>query len=160
MARIEIPDGPGGDAAMVWSLRPEMAGMVDRMIATAYQRSTLPASEREVARMRIAQCNACDACADFRAPSVLEAGVTEELYQHLDEYRDWPGYTDRQRYAIEYAERFATDHRAIDDKFFARLRQHFADDEILDLTLCCAVYVGLGRTLEVLRITDSCAIEI
>ena len=42
MARIDIPDGPGGDGAMVWSLRPEMAGMVDRMITTAYQRSKLP----------------------------------------------------------------------------------------------------------------------
>ena len=37
---------------MVWSLRPEMAGMVDRMIKTAYERSKLPAAEREVARMR------------------------------------------------------------------------------------------------------------
>ena len=95
---------------MVWSLRPEMAGMVDRMITTAYQRSKLPASEREVARMRIAQLNACDACATFRAPSVIDAGVT--------------------------------------------------DDEILDLTLCCAVFLGLGRTLEVLGITDNCPLDI
>src|SRR6185437_7451019 len=82
MARIDIPDGPGGDGAMVWSLRPEMAGMVDRMITTAYQRSLLPAAEREPARMRIAQLNACDACSTFRAPSVIEAGVTEDVYEH------------------------------------------------------------------------------
>src|SRR3954451_15169766 len=128
MARIDIPDGPGGDGAMVWSLRPEMAGMVDRMITTAYQRSKLPASEREPARMRIAQLNACDAGSKFRAPSVVEAGVTEDVYEHLDEWRTWPGYTDRQRLAIEYAERFATDHRAIGDELFARLRAQFADD--------------------------------
>jgi hypothetical protein len=41
-----------------------------------------------------------------------------------------------------------------------RLRAHFADDEILDLTLCCAVFVGLGRTLEVLQITDTCPIDL
>ena len=63
MARIDVPEGPGGDAAMVWSLRPELAGMVDRMIKGAYQRSIIPAAEREVARMRIAELNACDACA-------------------------------------------------------------------------------------------------
>src|SRR3954469_2289933 len=83
MARIDVPDGPGGDAAMVWTLRPEMAGMVERMIATAYQRSKIPAAEREPARMRIAQLNACDACATFRAPSVQEAGVADELYDHV-----------------------------------------------------------------------------
>ena len=92
---------------------------------------------------------------------MIEAGVTEDVYEHLDEWRTWPGYTDRQRLAIEYAERFATDHRAIDDELFARLRAQFADDEILDLTLCCAVFLGLGRTLEVLGITDNddCPLE-
>ena len=160
MARIDIPDGPGGEAAMVWSLRPEMAGMVDRMIATVYGKSLLPAAEREPARMRIAQLNACDACSTFRAPSVIEAGVTEEVYSHLDEWRTWPGYSERQRLAIEYAERFATEHRAIDDELFTRLRAHFGDEEILDLTLCCAVFLGLGRTLEVLGITDTCPIDI
>jgi len=160
MARIDIPDGPGGDAAMVWSLRPEMAGMVDRMIATPYQRSILPAAEREVARMRIAQLNACDACATFRAPSVAAAGVSDEMYEHVTDWRTWPGYSDRQRLAIEYAERFAGDHRSLDDEMFARLRAQFADDEILDLTLCCAVFVGLGRTLEVLQITEACDLDV
>ena len=160
MARIDIPEGPGGDAAMVWTLRPEMAGMVGKMITTAYQASKLPAAEREVARMRIAQLNACGACATFRAPSVVEAGVTEDSYAHLDEWRDWPGYSDRQRLAIEYAERFAADHRGIDDELFDRLRIHFADDEILDLTLCLAVYLGLGRTLEVLHINEATDLDV
>ena len=155
MARIEIPDGPGGDAAMVWTLRPEMAGMVDRMITTAYARSILDPTEREAARMRIAELNACAACATFRAPSVVDAGVDDDLYAHVSEWRTWPGYTERQRLAIEFAEGFATDHRAVDDEQFARLRAAFTDAEILDLTLCCAVFVGLGRTLEVLQITEA-----
>ena len=126
MARIDIPDGPGGDPAMVWSLRPEMAGMVDRMITTVYQRSVLPAAEREVARMRVAQLNACGACTTFRAA----------------EYPTYGGYTERQRLAIEYAERFVIDHRAIDEELFGRLRREFSDAEVLDLTLCLAVYLG------------------
>ena len=160
MARIEVPEGPGGDAAMVWTLRPEMAGMVDRMITTAYGRSSLPPSEREIARIRIAQQNACDACATFRAPSVLDAGVDDDVYAHAEEWRTWPTFTERQRLAAEYAERFAGDHRSIDDELFARLRAAFTDAEILDLTLCCAVFVGLGRTLEVLQITESCAVDL
>ena len=55
---------------------------------------------------------------------------------------------------------FAADHRAIDDELFSRLRAVFADDEILDLTLCCAVFLGLGRTLEVLGIDDNCPLDI
>jgi AhpD family alkylhydroperoxidase len=152
MARINVPEGEGGDRTMVWTLRPEMAGMVDSMISTAYHRSIIPHEEREAARMRIAQLNACDACATFRAPSVVEAGVDEDTYAHVAEWRTWPGYTERQRLAIEYAERFATDHRAIDEELVGRMRENFSDEEVLDLTLCCAVFVGLGRTLEVLGI--------
>src|SRR3954469_15957178 len=114
VARLSVPDGPGGEAAMVWTLRPQLAGMVDRMIRGAYQQSLLPADEREVARMRIAQLNDCVACADFRADSVREAGVDDDAYRHVAEYATYPGYTDRQRLAIEYAERFATDHQSID----------------------------------------------
>ena len=98
--------------------------------------------------------------ATFRAPSVVEAGVTEAVYEHTAEWRTWPDFTDRQRLAAEYAERFATDHQGIDDELFGRLRSAFTDAEILDLTLCSAVFVGLGRTLEVLQITDSCAIDL
>ena len=160
MARIDVPDGPGGDAAMVWSLQPAMGKLVDQMVTAAYQRSILPATEREVARMRIAQLNSCNACATFRAPSVLDAGVTEDLYEHLGDYRTYAGYTTRQRLAIEYAERFNEDHQGIDDDLVGRLRAAFSDAEVLDLTMCCAVFVGLGRALEVLGIDDSCAIDI
>jgi AhpD family alkylhydroperoxidase len=157
---LAVPDGPGGEAAMIWTLRPEMAGMVDRMIRGAYQQSMLPPEEREVARMRIAQLNDCVACADFRADSLREAGLAAELYDNVEHYRDFPGYTPRQRLAIEYAERFATAHDEMDDEFFARLRESFSDAEILDLTLCVAVYLGLGRTLAVLGVDQSCAIDI
>jgi alkylhydroperoxidase family enzyme len=160
MARLEIPDGPGGEAAMIWSLRPPLGGMVERMIKGAYQQSILPAEERELARMRIAQLNDCVACSDFRAPSVQEAGIAPELYDHVAEFATYPGYTTRQRLVIEYADRFATDHGSMDDDFFSRLRAEFADDEILDLTLCVAVFLGLGRTLSVLGIDQSCAIEV
>jgi AhpD family alkylhydroperoxidase len=160
MARVEIPDGPGGEAAMIWSLRPQLGGMVERMIRGAYQQSVLPPEERELARMRIAQINDCVACSDFRAPSVLEAGVAPELYDHVAEWATYHGFTDRQRLAIQYAELFANDPVAMDDAFFVKLRAVFTDPEILDLTLCVAVFLGLGRTLAVLGIDQSCAVDI
>ena len=160
MARLDVPDGPGGEAAMIWTLRPELGGMVERMIRGAYQDSILPADERELARMRIAEINDCVACSDFRAPSVLDAGIKPELYQNVAAYATYPGYTPRQRLAIEYAERFANEHPSIDDAFFGRLRGLFSDEEILDLTLCVAVFLGLGRSLTVLGVDQSCAIDV
>ena len=122
MARLKVPDGPGGEAAMIWTLRPQLGAMVERMIRGAYQQSILPAEERELARMRIAQINDCVACSDFRAQSVLDAGVAPELYDNVAKYASYPGYTPRQRLAIEYAERFATDRPVQVEAFAHRSR--------------------------------------
>jgi alkylhydroperoxidase family enzyme len=160
MARIDVPDGPGGEAAMVWQLRPEMGSMVATMVRTIYGSSILPAAEREAARMKIAEINSCNACSTFRAPSVKAAGVSEELYDHVGDYQRHEGFTDRQRLAIEYAERFATDAESIDDEFFARLNAAFTDPEILDLTMCIAAYLGLGRALAVLGIEENVPLDL
>ena len=160
MARVAVPDGPGGDAAMVWTLRPDMGGMVESMVGTVYGKSVLPAAEREVARMAIARRNACSACSTFRAPSVVASGVTEDLYAHLDDASTYEGYSDRQRLAVEFAERFATDHGSIGDELFGRLRAAFSDAEIVDLTLCVAVFLGLGRALVVLGIDEHVALDV
>jgi hypothetical protein len=49
--------------------------MVETMVSTVYQRSVLPAEEREVARVRVAQLNAWVACSNSRAPSVVAAAA-------------------------------------------------------------------------------------
>ena len=63
-----------------------------------------------------------------------------------------PVLSDRERLAAEYAERFALDHLAMDDDLWSRLRSAYGDDEIADLTICCGMFLGLGRTLAVLGV--------
>ena len=60
MARIDIPEGDGLEASRIWELAPTMGAAVHRMSAAVYETSSLPVREREVARMRIAQLNACE----------------------------------------------------------------------------------------------------
>jgi alkylhydroperoxidase family enzyme len=86
-------------------------------------------------------------------------GVTEEMYAHVAEYREREDYSEREKLAIEYAERFALEHLAIDDAFFTRLREHFADAEILDLTICVADYLAFGRLTQVLKLDQECSID-
>ena len=149
--RLDVPEGPGGPPVQLWNLRPEVLPTVQAMIDGPYRRSCLPAREREAARMRIAELNDCVICRDYRAGSARAGGATEELYAHVGE-PDAAPYTERERLAIEFAERFALDHQGIDDAFMARLRGAFSDAEVLDLSVCCAAFLGLGRLLAVLGI--------
>ena len=90
---------------------------------------------------------------------MAEQGVTEEMYAHVAEHRDHPDYSGAEQIAIEYAERFALAHLELDDAFFARLREHFSDADILDLTICIADFLAFGRLTEVLRLDQECSLE-
>jgi alkylhydroperoxidase family enzyme len=90
---------------------------------------------------------------------LAEQGVTEEMYAHVSEHRDHPEYSGAEQIAIEYAERFALAHLELDDEFFALLREHFSDADILDLTICIADFLAFGRLTEVLRLDQECSLE-
>ena len=60
MARIDVPDGEGRESSRIWALAPHMGAGLHAMSEAVYAQSSLPIREREVARMRIAQLNACD----------------------------------------------------------------------------------------------------
>ncbi len=155
MARLDIPPGEGGDAVQLWSLRPEMGAAVNRLVDAAYNQSIRPVRVREAARMRIAQLNDCTVCLAFRADTVRAQGLTEEFYCHVGTHDAAGAFDEQERLAMEYAERFAVDHLSIDDAFIDRLRTVFSDAEVLDLTICLSAFLGLGRTLRVLGITET-----
>jgi alkylhydroperoxidase family enzyme len=109
--------------------------------------------------MRIAEINGCVVCQDWRIPELAEQGVDEELYAHVSEWKDAPQYSDQERLAIQYAEMFCLDHRNIDDAFFARLKEHFTDPEILDLTICIGNWVAFGRLTMLLDLDEACEVR-
>jgi alkylhydroperoxidase family enzyme len=90
----------------------------------------------------------------------MQQGVTEEFYAHVGDYHTSEQYSPAERLAIEYAERFLLDHTNIGDEFFGRLRAEFTDPEILDLTICIATFLGLGRLLRVLGVDQTCALDV
>lgn len=109
--------------------------------------------------MRIAQLNECTVCLAFRADTVKEQGVGEDFYDAVGHAGEGV-LGEQERLAVEYAERFALDHTSIDDQVIERLRSAFTDPEILDLTICCSAFLGLGRTLHALGITETSVTDV
>jgi hypothetical protein len=40
----------------------------------------------------------------------------------------------------------------MDDEFWARLHDAFSEAELADLTICCGMFLGMGRTLAVVGV--------
>jgi alkylhydroperoxidase family enzyme len=82
----------------------------------------------------------------------MQQGMDDDLYNAVGRYYEVDDFTEREKLAIEYGERFAIDNTTIDDAFWARVAEHFSDAEMLELTMVAAFCVGVGRALQVLDV--------
>jgi alkylhydroperoxidase family enzyme len=152
VARIDFPDRGFGEHVDWALLRPKMAAGMGALSEAVYTHSRLSVREREAARWTIALVNDCVVCQGTRPRDPADAGVDEGFYGEVGDWRSSDVLSDRERLAAEFAQRFALDHQAMDDEFWARLRAAYADDEIADLTMSCGMFLGLGRAMAVVGV--------
>jgi alkylhydroperoxidase family enzyme len=67
-----------------------------------------------------------------------ELGVSDEKILALDEYATSPLYEEKERVALEYAERMTKTDQDVDDELFFRLRLFFDEDALVELTAAIA----------------------
>ena len=108
----------------------------------------------ELVRLRIAFHNQCRSCMAIRYQSATADGVDEALVCSLERPAEAPGLSPADRAALDYADRFATDHLSIDDATYDGLRAHFTEAEIVELGMWTAFCVGFGRLGATLDMTE------
>jgi alkylhydroperoxidase family enzyme len=67
-----------------------------------------------------------------------ELGVPDEKIAALEEYATSPPYEEKERAALEYAERMTITGQDVDDELFSRLRGFFDEDALVELTATIA----------------------
>ncbi len=164
MPRITVPMDKDPLVYTWTELAPPLTAAAGGYSHAVYERSALPLREFEAARITLARVNRCAICTDWRtARDVPSRGadpdeIPEDFYEQVLADRSWPGLSERERLAAEFAERYAVDHLGMDDDFWARLHDHFTDDELVDLALCVGSWLALGRFNQVFDIDGACRV--
>jgi alkylhydroperoxidase family enzyme len=98
----------------------------------------------ELVRKKLAYNNRCLHCSAVTSRTAAERGAGEELMAKLFDYEreDLP---ERTKAALAFADRLSGDHVAFDESEYRRLREHFGDDEILDLGMTIGFAIGWQR---------------
>ena len=65
-------------------------------------------------------------------------GLSREKIEALADYAASPLYSAAERIALEYADAMTITGRDVSDELFARLREVYSDDEIIELTAIIA----------------------
>ena len=156
---------------------PQITGSAAVFGTSPYQFSKLSLRELEGARYRTALINGCSTCQHFRGgrdfPGMFQAfdgdldnsvythgpAPDEEFYANVENWRDYPGFSERERLAIRYAEGMglAPQEIAQDEEFWSRAKAVFSDDEIVDMTYSIGAWMANGRALHVLGADAVCS---
>jgi AhpD family alkylhydroperoxidase len=133
-----------GVAAIMGRL-PAAAEAIGSLTAALRTNGTLPPRLLELVRLRIAYFNQCRSCIAVRYQTAIDDGLDEDAVCSLERPADAANLSAAERSALRFAELFATNHLAIDDAVYDGLREHFTEDELVELGLNCAIALGVGR---------------
>jgi len=102
---------------------------------------------------------ACHFCLDWRTERNGER-VADTFPVEVARWAASGELAPREALAAEYAERFLTDHLALDtdEGFWARMKAVYADAEIVELSMCIGSWVAFGRLNHVLGLDTACAL--
>ncbi|XKH52423.1 carboxymuconolactone decarboxylase family protein [Citricoccus nitrophenolicus] len=143
-----------------WARRPEVA-LAFLELQDALRRSTsLRPRLLELVRLRVAFHNQCRSCMAVRSSAAVEDGLDDVAVCSLQRPHEAPDLSEAERAALTYADALATDHFSIDDGVFATLRQHFSEDEIVELGAHVGVCVGFGRVAMSWDLVDDLPVEL
>ena len=146
----EIAERAGVDSSAqlgslaVWGLQPRIAAALLDLKAVLDSLSLSPRL-LELVRLRVAFHNQCRSCMALRSADAIEDGLSEVLVGEPPRPEESDDLTERERSALEYADKLSIAHHAVDDALFARLREHFTEEEIVELGAHIGFCLGFGR---------------
>jgi AhpD family alkylhydroperoxidase len=100
----------------------------------------------ELVKRRASQINGCAYGIDMHSKDARARGESEQCLYARSAWEETPFFTDRERAALAWTEavtRVADGH--VPDEVFERVRKHFQDTELVDLTVGIVAINGWNR---------------
>jgi alkylhydroperoxidase family enzyme len=134
----------------LWAHRPGLASALGAVSRELRERGTLSPRLLELLRLRVQFHNQCRACMTVRhSPE-----VSEDVVCSLESPDDAPDLSLAEKAALRFADMFVLNHVSIGESEFNSLREHFDDGQIVELSVVCAMRLGVGRISAVWRVYE------
>jgi AhpD family alkylhydroperoxidase len=132
--RIDYKTAPHGAA--------QAMSAVDRYV----KQSGLEPRLVELVKMRASMINGCAYCIDMHSKDARAEGETEQRLYALSAWRETPFFSERERAALEWTESVTlVSQTHVPDDIYERVRQHFNEVELINLTLAVIAINGWNR---------------
>jgi len=105
----------------------------------------------ELALVTVSLLNKCTYCVSHHAPKLAVQGVSEQGAERLLDYQDHPELDAVDRLVVEYAIAVTNNWNKTRDEVFTRLREHFSEAQIVELTWRIALCGAFNRFTDILQ---------
>lgn len=112
----------------------------------------LPARYLELTLVTVSLLNECTYCVSHHSPKLAVAGVTEAGARDLLNYKDHAELDEVDKLVVEYAIAVTTAANRTRDEIFGRLREHFSESQIVELTWRAALCGAFNRFNDILQL--------
>lgn len=146
--------GPFANQVAVLAHVPAALRHLMPMLMELRAAKTLPKRYLELAIVAVSKLNECHYCVAHHKPFLTVEGISPEGVDRLLEWRDNPELDEVDRVVIDYAVAAWSDPRAVRDALFERLRRHFSEAQIVELTLRITLCGFFNRFNDALHIEE------
>lgn len=108
----------------------------------------------ELAIVTTSKLNECHYCVHHHAEPLRVQGIGGETVERLPDFENNPGLSEIDRLVVEYTIAVNNNAQRIPNRLFDRLRQHFSEAQIVELTLRITLCGFFNRFNDALQIDD------
>ncbi|WP_436501168.1 carboxymuconolactone decarboxylase family protein [Actinokineospora sp. HUAS TT18] len=121
-------------------------------VSQVIARSPLPKATQELVALRASQINGCGFCVDMHTKDATAAGETPTRLHLVAVWREATVFTEAERAALALTEegtRIADNHQGVSDETWAKVREHYDDDQIAAL-VCLVGMINAANRMNVI----------
>jgi AhpD family alkylhydroperoxidase len=127
------------EPARLWGRTPKVFAALALLYGALDRRSSpIEPALRTLVTVRVSQINWCSFCVDVNAATALKRGISEAKLLAMATFADSELFTAREKAALSYAQAMTYTDRQFSSAEFERLREHFSEDAIIELTALIA----------------------
>lgn len=127
--------GPFANQVAVFAHVPAALRHLMPMLMELRDAKTLPKRYLELAIVTVSKLNECDYCVAHHKPFLVPEGISSAGVDRVLDYADHPEFDTVDRLVVEYSIAAWENSHRIPEALFRRLREHFSEAQIVELTL-------------------------
>lgn len=149
--RFATEYGPFVNQVKVFAHRPPALRHIMGLLLELAEEQVLAKRHLEIALVTVSKLNECRYCVAHHTPRLIEQGLSPESVVNVLE-PEVPGFDEVDTLVRDYAVEVTNNFQYIRDDMFERLKRHFTEEQIVELTLRTALCGFFNRFNDALQI--------